>query len=234
MNHGKLYGVGVGPGDKELVTLKALRVLKEADIIMIPVTKNGGRTAYDIVAEYLEGKTVIETKSPMTKDYTKLRENYEKIAEEVEKYIQDGKKVAFITIGDPTIYSTYMQLHEIVKNHGFETEIIPGVTSFCAAAAELGMSLCEREEVLTVIPSNYKDIREELKRSGTKVLMKANSAILDVRDVLREENMMDQAVMVEKCGMSDQKIYRDLNELEEQTSYFSTIIVTDRDSEGDQ
>ena len=234
MNHGKLYGVGVGPGDKELLTLKALRVLKEADIVMIPVTKNGGRIAYDIVSEYLEGKTVIETKSPMTKDYTKLRENYEKIAEEVEKYIQDGKKVAFITIGDPTIYSTYMQLHEIVKNHGFETEIIPGVTSFCAAAAELGMSLCERDEVLTVIPSSYKDVREGINRAGTKVLMKANSAILDVRDVLKAEGKLDQAVMVEKCGMSDQKIYRDLNELEEQTSYFSTIIVTDRDREGDK
>ena len=110
---------------------------------------------------------------------------------------------------------------------GYETEIIPGITSFCAAAARLNMSLCERDETLTILPSSYKNVREGLHTQGTKVLMKANRAIIEVRDILREEGMIDQAVMVECCGMENEKIYKDLNELDDRTSYFSIIIVKD-------
>lgn len=222
---GKLYGVGVGPGDKELVTYKAVRILQESDIIMVPLMKSGERTAYDIVQDYIEGKTIIDCSMPMIKDIMKLRQNYENIADEVEKYLKEGKQVAFITLGDPTIYSTYMQINDIILHRGYETELIPGITSFCATAARLNMSLCERDETLTIIPSSYKNVRESLKRPGNKVLMKAGRDILEVRDILEEEGLLEKAAMVECCGMKNERVFHDLKELDEKTSYFSLIVV---------
>ena len=118
-----------------------------------------------------------------------------------------------------------MQVNEIILKRGYETELVPGITSFCATAARLNMSLCERSEALTIIPSSYENVREGLRANGNKVLMKAGKDILEIRDILKEEGMIDKAVMVECCGMENEKIYRDLNELEEKTSYFSLIIV---------
>lgn len=227
MKKGKLYGVGVGPGDKELITLKALRVLRESDVIMVPVMRSGEKTAFGIVEEYIDGKEIVECRMPMTKDLKVLNENYEAICDNVSDYLDQGKNAAFITLGDPTVYSSYMQVNELMMKRGYETEIIPGITSFCAAAARLNMSLCERDETLTILPSSYKNVREGLHTQGTKVLMKANRAIIEVRDILREEGMIDQAVMVECCGMENEKIYKDLNELDDRTSYFSIIIVKD-------
>ena len=137
MKQGKLYGVGVGPGDKELITLKALRILQESDIIMVPMMKNGEKTAFHIIEDYVKDKEIIECNMPMSKDFDILQKNYEIISDEVEGYLKQGKDVAFITLGDPTVYSSYMQVNEIMGKRGYETEVIPGITSFCAAAARL-------------------------------------------------------------------------------------------------
>ena len=118
-----------------------------------------------------------------------------------------------------------LDVNEIILKRGYETELVPGITSFCATAARLNMSLCERSEALTIIPSTYENVREGLRAKGNKVLMKAGKDILEIRDILKEEGMIDKAVMVECCGMENEKIYRDLNELEEKTSYFSLIVV---------
>ena len=222
---GKLYGVGVGPGDKELVTVKALRILREADVIMAPKMKSGETTAYNIVEEYIREKTVIECVMPMSKDFEALSRNYEALADQIEEQLKDGKSVAFITLGDPTVYSTYMQLNEIIRKRGFETGIIPGITSFCAAAARLNMPLCERNEPLLILPASYEQSKESLHFPGTKVLMKANREILNTRDLLIEEGLIDHAVMVECCGMENEKIYYDMRELKEKSSYFSLVIV---------
>ncbi len=228
MGLGKLYGVGVGPGDKELVTVKALRILKEADTVMVPLMKNGEKTAYHIIEDYVEEKKVIECAMPMSKDFEALSRNYEALADSIEERLKAGNDIAFITLGDPTVYSTYMQLNEIITKRGYETEIIPGVPSFCAAAARLNMPLCERDEPLLVLPASYEKSRMGLHFPGTKVLMKANRAILKTRDILEEEGLLGQACMVERCGMEDEKVYRDLGGLEENSSYFSVIIVKDQ------
>lgn len=225
MKNGKLYGVGVGPGDKELVTVKALRILKEADIIAVPLMKNGERTAYNIIADHVKNKEIMDFVMPMSKNYDELNRNYEKIAEKVEERLKEGKTVAFITLGDPTIYSTYMQISKIITKKGFEVELIPGITSFCAAAARLNMPLCERDEPLIILPASYKEVRSGLRLRGNKVLMKASRAILEVRDMLKEENLIDKSAMVECCGMENERIYRNLNELNDKTGYFSVIIV---------
>lgn len=225
MEKAKMYGIGVGPGDKELVTVKALRILKESDVVMAPVMANGEKTAWGIVKDYIPDKEVIDCFVPMTKDKEKLKQSYDAICDTVETYLKNNKQVAFITLGDPTIYSSYMQVNDEIKKRGYETELIPGITSFCAAAARLNMSLCERNESLTILPSSYKDVREGLRQKGNKVLMKAGKEILQVKEMLREENLLDKAQMVECCGMPNERIYRDLNELDSKSSYFSLIIV---------
>lgn len=225
MKNGKLYGVGVGPGDKELVTLKALRVLKEADIIAAPLMKNGERTAYSIIADYVKDKEIMDIVMPMNKNFDELNKNYEKIADELGERLREGKNIAFVTLGDPTIYSTYMQINKIILKKGFETELISGVTSFCAAAARLNIPLCERDEPLIVLPASYKDVRGGLKLRGNKALMKASRAILEVRDMLKEENLIDKSYMVERCGMENERVYRNLDELNDKSGYFSVIIV---------
>ncbi len=227
MTKGKLYGVGVGPGDKELITLKALRILQNADIVAVPVTKNGDKTACNIVTEYISNKETVEYTMPMSKNFDELNKNYKLIADSIEKQLLLGKNIAFITLGDPTVYSTYMQINSIILSRGYETEIIPGITSFCAAAARLNIPLCERDEALIVLPASYNEAISGLSLKGTKVLMKASRNIPAVRDRLKEANMLDKAVMVECCGMENEKIYKNLNEIKEDSSYFSIIIVKD-------
>lgn len=225
MQKGKFYCVGVGPGDKELITLKALNVLKTADIIAVP---HKG-TAYNIVSDYIKGKEITEVYTPMSKSFAELEKNYSSIAQKLAIYLDEGKSVAFITLGDPTVYSTCMQVNSIIVQLGYDTEVIPGITSFCAAAARLNIPLCERDEPLVILPASYGEVRDGLKLKGTKVLMKASSAILDVKAVLEQENMLDAASMVECCGMENEKVYKSLSELTEVSSYFSTIIVKDKD-----
>lgn len=228
MKTGKLYGVGVGPGDKELITLKALRILKQSDIIAVPKMKSGETTAFNIIEEYVQGKEIMECYMPMTKDLAELNKNYNEVADKVEEKLKEGKDVAFITLGDPTVYSTYMQINAIILERGYETELISGVTSFCAAAARLNTPLCERDEPLIIVPASYKDVRNSLKLKGNKVFMKASRAILEVRDILKEENMLENAAMVECCGMENEKVYNNLEDLEEKSSYFSIVIVKDK------
>lgn len=225
---GKLYGVGVGPGDKELVTLKALRILRECDVVAVPKMKSGEMTAYSIVEEHIRDKEIMECYMPMNKNFAELQKNYEKIADKVEERLQRGQNVAFITLGDPTIYSTYMRINAIMLQRGYTTELVPAVPSFCAVAARLNISLCDRDEPLIILPASYQEVREGIRLRGNKVLMKASRAALEVRDMLREEGLLERSYMVECCGLPNEKVYRDLEEMDENSAYFSVFVVKDK------
>lgn len=231
MSKGKLYGVGVGPGDKELLTLKAVRVLGEADIIASPVTKSGGRAAYGIVSGYIEDKRVIEFVMPMTKDHSELDKNYERIADKIAGYLDEGLDIAFITLGDVTVYSTYMKVNEIIKSRGFETELIPGITSFCDAAARLNTALCERNEPLVIMPASY-EISEELMRlPGTKVFMKAGKEADRLCTMLKESGFDAEVYMAERCGMEGERLAHGFDEISTPAGYFTVFIVKQRMTE---
>ncbi len=227
MNNGKLYGVGVGPGDKELLTLKAIRVLRESEVTAVPVMSGGNRAAYEIVEEYVRDKDILELPMPMTKDFARLEASYTAIAQRLEGILKEGKSIAFITLGDVTIYSTYARINRIVQKHGFETELVPGITSFCAAAARLNMPLCERGEPLIILPASYEQTENMLNARGTKVLMKAGRRIGEVCDLLRGKGLAEKSVMVECCGMENERIYKGLDDVGENSSYFSIVIVKD-------
>lgn len=225
MEKGSLYGVGVGPGDKELITVKAINVLKMADIIALPNAKSGNNKAYDIIKEHIKDKEIIYIDMPMVKDKQELEKSHKAGAEIIRKYLDMGKNVAFATLGDVSIYSTYMYIHRIITSYGYNTIIIPGVTSFSASAARLNISLCDGDTPLIIIPANYKDNKELLSLNAAKVLMKSGSKIGQVKKEIAELGLTANTYMVENCGMEQEKVYYDFSQVEEKTSYFSLIIV---------
>ncbi len=225
---GKLYGVGVGPGDPELLTLKALRLIKENEIIAVPGKDIRASVAYQIVKgayEDLDKKTLIPVAMPMTKDPQVLKANHDKAADQVEDYLREGKNVVFLTLGDTTVYSTYLYVHKRILERGYGAEIVSGITSFCAVAARLNMGLVEADQPLHVIPATYKaqEMDEILQLPGTKVLMKTGKKMKQVKESIEKSGQ--KAVMIENCGMPSEKIYRSAEEIPEDSGYYSLIIV---------
>ena len=220
---GKLWGVGVGPGDPELLTMKAVRVLRQADVVMVPDTSGSEKTALNIVKSYLDGQELVFVKTPMARDRAMLDAAYETAAGQICALLDQGKQVAFLTLGDPTIYSTYMYIHERVQQLGYEVEIVPGVTSFCAAAARLNTSLCQGNEPLLIIPASHRH-EELLDVPGNKVFMKTGKSILELKQTLRERGMLDGASMMENCTMDNERAYPDFSQLQEPSGYFSLVI----------
>ena len=225
---GKLYGVGVGPGDPELLTLKALRLIKENEVIAVPGKDIRASVAYQIVKgayEDLDKKTLIPVAMPMTKDPQVLKTNHDKAADQVEDYLREGKNVVFLTLGDTTVYSTYLYVHKRILERGYEAEIVSGITSFCAVAARLNMGLVEADQPLHVIPATYKaqEMDEILQLPGTKVLMKTGKKMKQVKESIEKSGQ--KAVMIENCGMPSEKIYRSAEEIPEDSGYYSLIIV---------
>ena len=228
---GILYGVGVGPGDPELLTLKAVRILKECDVIPIPQENKENCTAYQIARQAvpeLDEKPCLPLPMPMTKEREQLAVSHEAAAARTAEQLAAGRMVALITLGDATVYSTYLYIHERIKRMGFETRIINGIPSFCAAAARLDMPLVNGSQKLHILPASYQ-IEEALDLPGVKVLMKSGRQMPKVKALLRGRGM--EARMVENCGMEGEKTYQSLEEIPDQAGYFSLVIAESSEKE---
>lgn len=226
---GKLYGIGVGPGDPELLTLKAIRRIKESDVIAFPGTSKETCTAYDIVKQAIpdiDKKQVLAISMPMTKDSAQLAKSHQEGAKEIADLLHKNCTVAFLTLGDPTVYSTYLYIHSKMIAAGFNAEIVSGITSFCAVSARLNMGLVEKSQMLHVIPASYQ-IEDALTLKGTKVLMKAGKKISAVKELLKRQQV--EALMIENCGMTNEKIYWSVDEIPENAGYYSLIIVKEKE-----
>lgn len=230
---GILYGVGTGPGDPELMTLKAVRVLKEADLVAAPGKDVRETAAFRIAVQAvpeIEKKELLPIEMPMVMDREALEEAHRAGAKLLEDWLAEGKKIAFITLGDPTVYSTYSYLEKRVREDGFRTEYISGVTSFCAAAAALQIPLAEGQEPVHIIPAVHKR-PGELLYPGNCVLMKSGRRMEDVKAYLEEQ---DRAVwMAVNVGMPGETLYRSLEEIPDEAGYFALIIAKE-ESEGDR
>lgn len=225
---GKITGIGVGPGDPQMLTIKALRAIESCDVAVLPGEEPKDTVAYKIVEQVypqLADKELLAVPMPMTKDPEKLERSHKEGAEKIAAYLKQGKNAVFLTLGDPTVYSTYLYVHKKVLEMGYEAEIISGITSFCAVAARLNMGLVEKAQQLHVIPASYQ-IEEALKLEGTKVLMKAGRKMKEVREILQARG--DEVYMIENCGMADEKIYYGADEIPEDAGYYSLIIVKEK------
>lgn len=230
---GRLYSVGIGPGDPELMTLKAVRLLKECDVVAFPKGNTDTLTAKEIVGQVveLEKKEQLQIQMPMTKDEAILRKAHQEGAEAITKCLDAGKNVVFITLGCPTIYATCIYVHKLVLKAGYDAQLVAGVPSFCAAAAKLNTSLCEKAEPLIILPGSYKEASKFLDEPGNKVLMKSGSEILKVREEIKARNLIRYSAMVERCGLTGETIYKNLEELNTKSSYFSIILVKEKEIE---
>ena len=227
MKKGTFYGVGVGPGDPELLTLKAIRAMEHCPVIAAPETRGEKTLALDIArgAVDLSGKTILTLEFLMTRDKQKLEESHRAQARAVMEYLDQGQDVAMLNLGDVSIYSTFSYLLEIIKGAGYETEVIPGVPSFCAVAALLQQSLTVMRQPLHIIPGGHGNLEEHLSLPGTKVLMKSGRSLKDLVEKLAETGQLEQAVLVANCGLDQEMVCTDLRALPEGAGYYTTILV---------
>ena len=228
---GILIGVGVGPGDPEMMTLKAIRAIRENEVIALPGPSAKETTAYAIAVQAvpeLEDKTLLSLDFPMVMDRTMQEEYHRSTALALENVLDSGKNVVFLTLGDVTIYSTFSYVQHFVEADGYRIELINGIPSFCAAAAALGQPLTEWTQPLHVIPAVHK-LDAALDMPGNYVLMKSGTKMAQVKEKLRKSGR--RVMMVENCGMPDEKRYSSLEELPDRSGYFSLIIAKE-DSPG--
>lgn len=224
---GKLFGIGVGPGDPELMTLKAVKTIKQSSVVITPTKEKETSVAYEIASQAVDltHKEWMGVHFPMTKDLELLEQSHQKIAQDIQSLLDQGKDVAFLTLGDPTVYATYIYIHQILKEKGYEVFIVPGIPSFCATAAKLNISLVERSEQLHVIPASY-SIEEALQLPGTKVFLKAGSKMKELKSALMRHKL--DVYMVENCGMKDEKVYYGVDNINENAGYYATVIVKEK------
>ena len=238
---GTFYGIGVGPGDPELITVKALKIIKSCPVIAAPRTGNGDMVALDIVwrtgilsesAESAEefDKKILAMDFTMDKDPAKRKENYRKNAEAAASYLDNGQDVAMVTLGDVSLYSTVHYIADELISRGYEIIMVPGVPSFSAAAASLAIPLAEMDAPVHIIPSVRNNSDDYLDLPGTKVLMKAGRHLHRTLDELDRRGLLDVTSLAVNCGMDDEILIKNLGDnepLPDKTGYFTTVIVRD-------
>lgn len=218
---GTFYGIGVGPGDPELLTLKAMRLIRQAPVIALPASGSGDSAVQAIASEYIDPMRVLELDMPMTMDAQKLAQSHDRAFAAIRVKLDAGQDVVFLTLGDPSIYSTFTPLMKRARQYGYRCEVVPGVPSFCAVAARLQWPLAERNEPLTVLPAPY---GEDVPR-GNVVLMKVGKHLPRLTAELSGQGRLNAAALVERCGMDNERIIPNLNGGETSETYFSTLIV---------
>lgn len=219
------YGVGVGPGDPELITLKAIKIIKECDVIALPCEKPKESLAYNIAVKAvpeLESKDLMGIPMPMVKKTKDLQKAHNIGAEMILQELAAGKNLAFLTLGDPSVYSTFTYIKRIVELSNYKTYIINGITSFLSSAALLNISLVEQDESLHIIPANY-GIEEALALNGTLVFMKVGKKLKEIKDRLR--NTEKRVFFIENCGLTGEMVLEGIENIPDESGYYSILII---------
>jgi precorrin-2/cobalt-factor-2 C20-methyltransferase len=228
--NGTLYGLGVGPGDPELITLKALRLLRAAPVIAYPAPEHGDSLARAIVAGHLPGgQTEITIRMPMVVERFPAQEIYDRAAVEIGAHLEAGRDVAVLCEGDPFFYGSFMYLFGRMAER-FPVQVVPGVSSLTACAAASGAALASRNDVLTVVPAPLppERLRELLLNTDAAAIMKLGRHFAKVRDVLNELGLAKQARYVERATMPNQRLLP-LDEVDpDSVPYFSMVLVHKR------
>ncbi|OLO42768.1 precorrin-2 C(20)-methyltransferase [Alkalihalophilus pseudofirmus] len=232
MTIGTVYGVGVGPGDPELITIKAYRMLKEADVVAYPKKRKGSKSyAYQIVDQYIdtENKEMLGLVFPMTKDQEVLDREWRTIVDQVWECVKQGKDVAFVTEGDTMLYSTFIHLYRLMKELHPEVNIvsIPGISSVNGAASRLGIPLADGDDWTGIIPAT--DNREEMKKAlqdhDGMVFIKVAKVLPMMIDLLEELDLVDKATVVTKVTSGEEYIWKDVRELKTAELEYLTLML---------
>lgn len=225
----RLYCVGVGPGDPELITKKAVRILSEAEVVAFPCTALSEKNslAFCIAAEAcekLQYKEKLPIYTPMLRSREERMRYHRLAAERIREKLERGRTVAYLTLGDPAIYCTYTQLGRLLAEQGYRTEYVPGVPSFCAAAARLGIPLVDGKESLRVIPA----VSDGSQPCGEEslVFMKTGGRMKELKAIGAFKGREVKAVSC--CGMEKEAVYEELEEIPDDAGYFTVVIAKRR------
>lgn len=228
----KLYGVSVGTGDPELITVKGLKCLQNANIVAFPEGINGKLgIAQKIITPWLQShQTLLPLKFPYVQDEKELTQAWETAAKTVLTYLQNGEDVTFACEGDISFYSTFTYLAQTVQQFDSQVviETIPGVCSPMAAAAELGIPLTTRSQRLMILPTLYhlEELETALNHAEVIVLMKFSSLYPQIWELLAQKGLLASSQIVERATMPEQVVYQDLRDRATlQLSYFSIMII---------
>ncbi len=227
MDKGKLIGLGVGPGDSELLTVKGIKTLKSVPVICAPKSsKDKPSLAPSIVQNILNERkddyVLIEPLFPMIEDKKALENYWKGAAQLVMDELEEGKDVSFITLGDPSIYSTFSYIAQIIRDEGYDVEMIPGITSFTSCAASAGITLSEKDEIVIIVPKVDQRLEEILEHADTAVIMKTSRHSEMLEEIINKDSRVKKIISVQNCGMDDEKIF---NGFAKKGKYLSTTIV---------
>ena len=229
---GKLYGIGVGPGDTELLTLKAARILKTVPVVFTPKSaKEKESIALSIVRPILEERQdykrlmLVTPIFPMIEDKEELEKIWTSASEMIAQYLDSGRDVAFITLGDPSVFSTYSYLQKKLKGN-YEIETVPGITSFTACAAARNEALVEQNDILTVVPKIDDRVEQILEYSDSIVLMKASRNTAQLEPVIEQKERPKDIYSVQNCTRENEKIIEGFSN---EKPYLTTTIIKFKD-----
>jgi len=229
---GTLFGIGVGPGDPELIPLKAIRVLEKMEVVFTAASsKNNYSLAVDIARDYIpENATIVKLQFPMSKDRSVMEKAWEENAGRVAAVLEAGQSAAFLTVGDPLTYSTYGYVLRHLKRGWPQLAVttIPGITAYQAAAAATNQSLVEGEEALLILSgvNGGERFQALAQKPDNVVFMKAYRNVDGICRVLEQADRLDTSVAVANCSRKDETIYRDLKTLREERPNYWTLIIS--------
>lgn len=228
---GTLYGLGVGPGDPELITVKAFRRLKESPVIAYPKKQRGSKSyAHKIIDVYFqpEEKEMLGLVFPMTKDTDILERKWSETVELVWQKIQEGKDVAFVTEGDPLLYSTFIHMMRLMQERHPEVpiEVVPGISSFNGAASRLGIALADGDDHIAIVPArdDYETMKKVIQENDCVIFIKVAKVIDVMLHVLRDLDLLHKASVVTKVT-SDEEIIWNAAELDGAELEYLTLMV---------
>lgn len=227
VKRGVCYGVGVGPGDPELITLKAVHTLERCPVIAAPQTRSGEMLALDIArgAVDLTDKTILPLTFTMSQDPAVLQASHQAAADAIQAHLDRGEDVAMPNLGDVSIYATWGYLMKLLNRRGYETVMIPGVPSFCAAAARLSATLVRWGSPLHIIPVGKGPVAPLVEQPGGKVLMKAGRGLPEIVEALKTTGQLSRAALVEDCGLPTERVWTELEQIPGDVGYFATVLV---------
>lgn len=224
---GTFYGLGVGPGDPELITLKAWRIISQAPVIAYPAANGNDSLARSIAAPFIPEDVIeLAIDVPMRREREPAQEAYDLAAQMIANHLDAGRDVAFLCEGDPLFYGSFAYLlMRLAQN--YLTQVVPGVTSITACAAVIGRPLAARNDILKVLPGTLdaQRLKEEITASDAIAIMKVGQHFDKIRAVLRELGLAERATIIEKATRDDEKVTPLADLPEGERPYFSTILV---------
>lgn len=231
MEKGIFYGIGVGPGEEGLITLAGYQVLQKVELIIIPAKNiNQKSRAYDIIRNIIpDDVRVLKQAYPMSSDPSVLEKAWQINQAEISQYLEEGKDVAFITLGDPFIYSTYSYIYQLLAEEGYQIETIPGISSFQALSARVGKPLVQGDEKLALLPgiNDSQELEDILDLFETVVILKVSRSYKMIYQVLEERNLLDKAYLVSKLGFNGEEVKEELSSdaKGKKLPYLTTLII---------